>query len=64
LPDIRTHAQRACVAYLTMEIGLRTEMHTYSGGLGILAGNIARSAADLRLPMVFVTLTSREGYLL
>jgi starch phosphorylase len=51
------------VAYLTMEIGLRAEMHTYSGGLGILAGDVARSAADLSLPMVFVTLASREGYL-
>jgi len=63
VPDIQTHAQQARVAYLTMEIGLRAEMHTYSGGLGILAGDIARSAADLGLPMVFVTLASREGYL-
>ena len=60
MPDIRTHAQHARVAYLTMEIGLRAEMHTYSGGLGILAGDIARSAADLRLPMVFVTLAMRQ----
>jgi starch phosphorylase len=46
-----------------MEIALRTEMHTYSGGLGVLAGDTARSAADLELPMVFVTLISRRGYL-
>jgi starch phosphorylase len=46
-----------------MEIGLRPEIHTYSGGLGILAGDAARSAADLGLPMVFVTLASRSGYL-
>lgn len=45
-----------------MEIALRTEMHTYSGGLGVLAGDSARSAADLDLPMVFVTLASRGGY--
>ncbi len=63
MPDIRHHAQRARVAYLTMEIGLRAEMHTYSGGLGILAGDIARAAADMNLPMVFVTLASRDGYL-
>ena len=63
VPDIRHHAHRAHVAYLTIKIGLKAEMHTYSGGLGILAGDIARSAADLRLPMVFVTLASREGYL-
>ena len=58
-PDLR--ATR--VAYFSMEIGLRPEMHTYSGGLGILAGDAARSAADLGLPMVFVTLASRSGYL-
>src|SRR5262249_11957557 len=46
-----------------MEIGIRPEIHTYSGGLGVLAGDAARSAADLDLPMVFVTLASREGYL-
>jgi starch phosphorylase len=46
-----------------MEIGIRPEMHTYAGGLGILAGDVARSAADLELPMVFVTLASRQGYL-
>lgn len=45
-----------------MEVALRAEMHTYSGGLGVLAGDTARSAADLDLPMVFVTLVSRQGY--
>jgi starch phosphorylase len=51
------------IAYFTMEIALRPEMHTYSGGLGVLAGDTARSAADLNLPEVFVTLVSRQGYL-
>jgi starch phosphorylase len=51
------------IAYFSMEIGIRPEIHTYSGGLGVLAGDAARSAADLDLPMVFVTLASREGYL-
>jgi len=51
------------IAYFSMEIGIRPEVHTYSGGLGVLAGDAARSAADLDLPMVFVTLASREGYL-
>ncbi|MEZ0170633.1 alpha-glucan family phosphorylase [Microvirga sp. TS319] len=51
------------IAYLSMEIALRSEMHTYSGGLGVLAGDAVRSAADLSLPMVFVTLASRQGYL-
>jgi starch phosphorylase len=38
-------------------------MHTYAGGLGVLAGDTARSCADLELPVVFVTLASRDGYL-
>jgi len=54
---------RRRIAYFSMEIALRPEMHTYSGGLGALAGDTARSCADLELPMVFLTLASREGYL-
>ena len=54
---------RTRVAYFSMEIALRPEMHTYSGGFGILAGDTARSCADLALPVVFVTLASRERYL-
>lgn len=46
-----------------MEIALRPEIHTYSGGLGILAGDSLRSAADLEIPMVFVTQISQSGYL-
>jgi glycogen phosphorylase len=53
----RTH-----IAYFSMEIALRPEMRTYAGGLGILAGDTARSCADLELPVVFVTLASRAGY--
>jgi glycogen phosphorylase len=50
------------VAYFTMEIGLVTDMPTYSGGLGVLAGDTIRAAADLKLPMVAVTLLHRKGY--
>jgi starch phosphorylase len=46
-----------------MEIAISPEMPTYSGGLGILVGDTARAAADLDLPIVFVTLISRAGYL-
>ena len=56
-------AQRTTIAYFSMEIALTSEIHTYSGGLGVLAGDTVRSAADLNLPMVFVTLVSRHGYL-
>jgi starch phosphorylase len=55
--------ERRRIAYLSIEIALRPEIHTYSGGLGILAGDVARTCADLSLPMVLVTLVSRKGYL-
>src|SRR5262249_35551907 len=62
--DLASYVGTPRIAYFTMEIGIRPEIHTYSGGLGILAGDAARSAADLGLPIVFVTLVSRSGYLL
>lgn len=63
LKTIDPFAQRIHIAYFSMEIALRPEMHTYSGGLGVLAGDTARSCADLEIPVVFVTLVSRSGYL-
>ena len=50
------------IAYFSMEIGLRDDIPTYSGGLGVLAGDTVRSAADLNLPFIAVTLVSRKGY--
>ena len=50
------------VAYFSMEIGLDPNMPTYAGGLGVLAGDTIRSAADLEIPMVAVTLLHRRGY--
>jgi starch phosphorylase len=47
-----------------MEIGLENRIHTYSGGLGVLAGDMAYSFADLGYPATFVTLLSRNGYTL
>ena len=58
--DAYTHQLR--VAYFSMEIALSADIPTYSGGLGMLAGDTMRSAADLELPMVAVTLVSRVGY--
>jgi len=58
--DLFTHEPR--IAYFSMEIALDNEVPTYSGGLGVLAGDTMRSAADLDLPMVGVTLVSRAGY--
>ena len=59
---IEPFLQRTRIAYFSMEIALRPDMHTFSGGLGVLAGDTARSAADLELPMVFVSLLTRSGY--
>lgn len=50
------------IAYFSMEIALAHDIPTYAGGLGVLAGDTLRSAADLALPMVGVTLASRAGY--
>jgi starch phosphorylase len=50
------------VAYFSMEIALDPSMPTYSGGLGMLAGDTLRSAADLGVRMVAVTLLHRKGY--
>ena len=50
------------VAYFSMEIALEAGLPTYSGGLGVLAGDTIRSAADLRVPMAAVSLLHRKGY--
>ena len=46
-----------------MEIALDPSIHTYSGGLGILAGDMLREAADMELPIVAITLVHRKGYM-
>ncbi|MCP9453733.1 MAG: alpha-glucan family phosphorylase, partial [Nitrospira sp.] len=55
-------AEQPLVAYFSMEIGIDPGMPTYAGGLGVLAGDTIRSAADLEIPMVAVTLLHRRGY--
>jgi starch phosphorylase len=57
---VRNH--RPHIAYFSMEIGLTPEIPTYSGGLGILAGDTIKAAADLKLPFVAVTLLTKKGY--
>lgn len=56
------HEIERSIAYFSMEIALESSMPTYSGGLGALAGDTIRSAADLRVPMVGVCLLYRKGY--
>lgn len=50
------------IAYFSMEIALESAIKTYSGGLGVLAGDTLKSAADLRLPMMGITLLNDQGY--
>jgi starch phosphorylase len=61
---IRTQVNslKRLVAYFSMEIALENAMPSYSGGLGVLAGDTIRAAADIRLPMVGVSLLYRQGY--
>jgi len=54
---------RTSIAYFSMEIGLQSDMPTYSGGLGILAGDVVRTAADMEVPLAAITLLPRKGYL-
>ncbi|MFH1867472.1 MAG: alpha-glucan family phosphorylase [Candidatus Omnitrophota bacterium] len=60
IPRIRKKAKR--IAYFSMEIGIDPNIPTYSGGLGILAGDTIKSFADLSVPVVAVTLMYKKGY--
>jgi starch phosphorylase len=70
VPDFKGYAMQPIepflhsprIAYFSMEIALRSEIPTYAGGLGVLAGDTMRTAADLDMPMVAVSLVSRAGY--
>lgn len=50
------------VAYFTMEVGISHNLPTYSGGLGVLAGDTLKSFADLEVPVVAFTLLNKKGY--
>ncbi|HER19900.1 MAG TPA: alpha-glucan family phosphorylase, partial [Chromatiales bacterium] len=62
MPPLDPFIPSTRIAYFSMEIAIRSDIPTYAGGLGVLAGDTARSCADLALPVVFVTLVSRDGY--
>ncbi|HEY3129413.1 MAG TPA: alpha-glucan family phosphorylase, partial [Acidobacteriota bacterium] len=55
-------ARKPSIAYFSMEIGLVNDIPTYSGGLGVLAGDTVKSAADMRMPLIAVSLLYRKGY--
>jgi glycogen phosphorylase len=58
----QVNSVKRIVAYFSMEIALENAMPSYSGGLGVLAGDTIRAAADLRLPMVAISLLYRKGF--
>ena len=62
LTELFNLTKEPMIAYFSMEIGIQNNIPTYSGGLGVLAGDTIRSGADLKLPMVAVTLVSKKGY--
>ena len=55
--------ERVKIAYFSMEIGFDSRIPTYSGGLGVLAGDLLRSAADMEVPIIGITLLYKQGYL-
>src|SRR5579883_1899645 len=59
---MRPRSKSPTIAYFSMEIALDPNMPTYSCGLGMLAGDTLRSAADLGAPLVAVSLVYRSGY--
>lgn len=58
---MKTNEQQK-IAYFSMEIALENDLKTYAGGLGVLAGDILRSASKNNFPMIGVTLFNRNGY--
>jgi starch phosphorylase len=62
-PGVRGLASRRDrIAYFSAEFGLTEVLPIYAGGLGVLAGDVLKSASDLKLPLVGVGLFYREGY--
>ncbi len=60
--EVNKREDSATVAYFSMEIGIDPDIPTYSGGLGVLAGDTLRAAADLGAPVIGITLLYRRGY--
>ena len=59
---MRIRKKEAWIAYFSMEVGVNSKVPTYSGGLGILAGDTVKSCADLSVPLVAVSLLYKKGY--
>jgi len=64
MEELRGLLETVRIAYFSMEIGLEEKIPTYSGGLGVLAGDTIKSCADLDVPIVAITLLNEKGYFL
>lgn len=62
LSRVRVKKRQKKIAYFSMEMGIHPKIPTYSGGLGILAGDTVKSCADLNVPLVAATLLYKKGY--
>ncbi|MBP9706399.1 MAG: alpha-glucan family phosphorylase [Oligoflexales bacterium] len=61
-PESSSSTNGEHIAYFSMEVGINPKMPTYSGGLGVLAGDTIQSAADLSCPLLAVSMLYRKGY--
>src|SRR4030065_87541 len=50
------------IVYFSAEFGLTECLQTYSGGLGVLAGDHLKAASDLGIPLIGIGLLYKEGY--
>ena len=53
---------RRPIAYFSAEFGLHRSLPVYSGGLGVLAGDLCKEASDLGVPVVGIGLFYHKGY--
>ncbi len=54
--------EKTKIAYFSMEIAIDNAIKSYSGGLGVLSGDTLKSAADLKIPLLGITLLNNQGY--
>ena len=60
--DVKPDSSRASIAYFSMEYGLTTVLHIYSGGLGVLAGDYLKEASDSNVNLCAIGFLYRYGY--
>ena len=59
---MKEHKNKKYNAYFSLEIAIKHEIKSYAGGLGILAGDTLKSAADMGVNLLGITLLYKNGY--